>query len=295
MAVQGNFQPGQFPSKLYPTWDGFEAHFRATATVNDWGNDDARNMLAYCLNGYALEEYLALPGGVRAGNMDPLLLALRNRVAEDVNPRIARTKFRGAAQQYGENLLDFARRIKKLAASSYHGMDAAVIDLAAREQFVEGLVDQDVRYEILKTDPATFDETVLLARRLESISPDAQRAKTRRLPPNQQVRLVENNEECAALGFERPPRTEGLDETLKNLNFSLTAINNTLSRFEGSMRTGFSSLDSRISGIGFANNRGGGFASKTPRDTREVRCWKCGELGHYASSCTAKNASDQGN
>lgn len=300
--IQGNFRPGQFPSKQYPTWLSFETHFRAVSKINAWSNEQSRDMLAYCLNSDALDEWVMLPQSVKEGSLNGCLKALKNRLGEDVDPRMNRTKFRSLAQDPTESLVDFSRRVKMMARRCYTEADDNTIDVTAREQFIEGVYDPDVRFELMKAEieATSFEKLVNAARRLDAIkTAEAYRARNRSKTTTQQARVVTeqltptDEQVCTAKQvhfLDKNLPVNQLEGTLNNLNLSLTAINNTLTRFEGSMRTSFDKMDGRLSDLhrnsqpkGFT----GGFPDK-PRnrpDISTVKCFDCNTMGHYATSC----------
>ena len=243
-----------------------------------------------------------LPKNIKEGSLNLCLITLKNRLGEDVDPRMNRTKFRSMVQDSTESLVDFSRRVKMMARRCYTEANDETIDVTAREQFIEGVYDPDVRFELMKAEveATSFEKLVDAARRLDAIkTAEAYRARNRSKTTTQQARVVTehvmaNDEQVGAAKqvhfLDKNLPANQLEGTLNNLNLSLTAINNTLTRFEGSMRTSFDKMDNRLSDLqrntqprGFT----GGFndKSKSRPDLSTIKCFDCGTMGHYANTC----------
>ncbi len=68
-----------------------------------------------------------------------------------------------------ESLVDYSRRVRKLANIAYQGMGEAAVNAAAKEAFVEGLNDSDTRGYLLREDIPNFANVILRAQDLEAI------------------------------------------------------------------------------------------------------------------------------
>ena len=73
-------------------------------------------------------------------------------------------------QGESEKIVDFYRRVRKVSESANAALAADARDLAAKETFIEGLVDPDVRGQLLREEPATLNAAYQKALNLEAVT-----------------------------------------------------------------------------------------------------------------------------
>ena len=156
--------PSRYPSEDFDCFERWIRHFEAMAQANSW--DDARQqaVLLTCLNNYALVEYYNLPNqyiiqvqGQPAPTIERVLNALNNRIGDFPNARSARTEFKNLHQNEGESIQEFSRRVRKLVEAANAHLNAAGRQEANKDAYIEGLLDSEIRYTLLKEDPDTFN------------------------------------------------------------------------------------------------------------------------------------------
>ena len=179
--------PSKFPSKFFNSFDRWARHFHAVCQANGWNDPQSRGILPTCLTGHAIDEYYILPAQFlqqEAGHPAPTLQIqlneLRNRIGDYPNLRTARAEFKSLQQGESEKIVDFYRRVRKVSQSANAALAADARDLDAKETFIEGLVDPDVRGHLLREEPATLNAAYQRALNLEAVTKvEAQRYRRR--------------------------------------------------------------------------------------------------------------------
>ena len=66
-------------------------------------------------------------------------------------------EIKSVQQGESEKIVDFYRRVRKVSESANAALAAVARDLAAKETFIEGLVDPEVRWHLLREETATLN------------------------------------------------------------------------------------------------------------------------------------------
>ena len=200
MFSNGAVRPDRFPSEAFPNWVQWKMHFIAVAEANSLTDIQAINALPVCLNGHALDEFVATPTELKQpvnGEPEPTLRALFEHLDRVLgvlrNDRFGRGEFEALAQKEGESLREFARRVRGTGTLVYANMDADQRDEQFTERFIEGLADSDLLKVLLRENTGTFTETVNRAIDLETIS------KSIRKRPNKRVDTIRVTHDAATV------------------------------------------------------------------------------------------------
>ena len=156
--------PSKFPSKLFNSFDLWARHFHADCQANGWNESESRGNLPTCLTGHSIDKYYLLPAQFMqqeaehpAPTLQIQLNELRNRIGDYPNLRTARAEFKSLQHRESEKIVDFYRRVRKVSESANAALVADARALAAKETFIEGLVDPDVRWHLLREEPTTLN------------------------------------------------------------------------------------------------------------------------------------------
>ena len=191
MFNNGAVRPDRFPSDAFPNWVQWKLHFVAVAEANRWTEIQAINALPVCLNGHALDEFVATPTELKQpvnGETVPTLQALFEHLDKVLgimrNDRFGRNEFEALTQKGGESLRDFARRVRSTGMLMYANTNAEQRDEQFRERFIEGLSNVEQTEALLREDNMAFQETVDRGVALEAI------AESIRSLPNKRVEAL---------------------------------------------------------------------------------------------------------
>ena len=192
---RGTIRPDRFPSTNYSNWNEWKRHFRVIGQANGWTDEQQRHALPTCLNGWALDEYAAMPEMYRtqqdaqpAPTLQRMLTYLDPKMMPYRTQRTARAEFKGLYQGEKEGIREFSRRVRSVGEIANVNLNAAARDDMAREQFIEGLYDPDIQELIQREDPPNFVEAVNRALSLDAIHRSARNRQRRRGQIGQIVR-----------------------------------------------------------------------------------------------------------
>ena len=154
------------------------------SNANNWDDQRQREVLPTCLNSYTLDEYYNLPNhyfqqvqGQPATTIARVLNALNNRIGDFPNVESARTEFKNLQNLELESIQEFSRRVRRLGEAANAHSDVAGRQEANQGAFVDGLLDNKIRYTLLKEEPGSFNAATQRAIALEAVS----KAETSRL------------------------------------------------------------------------------------------------------------------
>ena len=276
------------------------------STANIWDDQRQRDVLPTCLITYALDEYYNLPNhyfqqvqGHPAPTIARVLNALNNRIGDFPNARKARTEFKNLQQLESESIQEFSRRVRKLGEATNAHLDVAGPQEANKGAFMDGLLDSDIRYTLLKEEPGSFNAATQRANALDAISKaEPSRLRGRR---NGHVRWTKGEQDhdesvtadsralntSLSLGFNQMIefQTKSLNKMLEQQERQTQIMEKILET-----QTRFLSESSQTSFKSRSLGRPVGFR---PRMSA-MQCYNCREFGHLPNQCPQKGTKQLG-
>ena len=147
------------------------------SNANKWDDQRQREDLPKCLNSYALDEDYHLPNhyfqqvrGQPAPTIARVLNALNNRIGDFPNARSGRTKFKNLQQLESQPTQELSRRVRKLGRAANAHLHVAGRQEANKDAFMDGLLDSEIRYTLLKEELGRFNAATQRAIALDAIS-----------------------------------------------------------------------------------------------------------------------------
>ncbi|KAL1258960.1 hypothetical protein QQF64_009537 [Cirrhinus molitorella] len=137
-------------------WDSFIIPFECRAAIYRWSTMERVDKLHECLWGAAVRYLCSLPEHIRE---DYFLLKeqLAFWFGQKELPTSARRRL-GDLRQSKETISEFAEEIQRLVVIAYPGVDNELREQIAADDFLKGLHNQKVAYEVMNRDPVTLDE-----------------------------------------------------------------------------------------------------------------------------------------
>ncbi len=244
-------------------WEAYRTQFEMLAQVNTWTEPEKATFLAVSLRGTALTVLLNL-SPERHHEYKDLVAALQKRFGSAHQAELHRMKLKSRSRRREESLPELLEDIERLARLAYPDAKPKMLEVLAKDQFIDALPDEDLRLRVRQNRPATLQQALETALELESYQlSNKQRRKTVREACLEQHQGDVN---CEIL--------EKLQECL-----------NALQR-----RTG------EVARRGGRQRRGSGSRRESRSPPRKPCCWNCGEPGHLRRDCKKpKLPSEPGN
>ena len=189
-------RPDRFPSSTYQNWADWRKHFAWVADVNRWEYEQARMVLPTCLTSWALDEFTSMLAHFREeieGCDEPtlarILAELDHRMMPFQTHAGPRKEFKSPMQDEKEGLREFSRRVRSLGDVTNVNIGAQARDDMNREQFTDGLFDEELQDQLLWEDLGSLAQAVARAQALELVNKTSRARNRKRL---HFARLAEN-------------------------------------------------------------------------------------------------------
>ncbi|CAC5368538.1 unnamed protein product [Mytilus coruscus] len=150
-----NLATGRHGAKLLANYDGtsewsdFKSHFDACAVINNWDDQEKGLYLATALRGQAQE-------------------SLQERFSPPNQTELYRVQLKERRQKASESLPELGQAIRRLVNKAYPNAPSEVKETLAREEFLDSLVDSEMRIRIKQSRPENLNQTRCLAVELEA-------------------------------------------------------------------------------------------------------------------------------
>ena len=225
--------------------------------------------LAINLKGSALSLLGNLPPRSRA-DYTTLTEALDTRFGVAHQAELNRARLRNRRHRRDEGLPELAEDVERLARLAYPDVNRPMLELLAKDQFIDALWNDDTRFRIHQARPPTLQAALEHALELESYELARQQAGR----PVREIRLEGTKPTQTPPGNKRDPE-DLLQECIKLLQEFRTGAAN-----RGDTRVG-----------------GGKDKPSFQKRSSEVTCWRCKQKGHIRRDCplAKKSQQNQGN
>ena len=237
-------------------WDAYHTQFELLAGVNRWSNTEKATYLAVSLRGSAATVLTNLPPDQRC-DYSALTAALESRFGSAHQTELNRTKLKARARRRDEALPELAEDVERLTRLAYPDAAESMIEVLAKDQFIDSLADEDMRLRIRQNRPKTLREALETALELESY----QLASKQRFRTVREAHMEESTcyqGQLQNVGAEKSGDVQQLVEQL----------------------TGSSPKQSPTR------------REHSPMDRSSVACWNCKHRGHFQRDCRRKQQRD---
>ena len=133
---------------------------------------------------------LGSPPGDLGRNYGELIKALEDRFALANQTELYRVQLRERRQKATETLPELGQTIRWLTHLAYPTAPIDVRETLAKEQFIDALVDADMRLRIKQARPQTLNDAIRLAVELEAFI----RSDTKRVEQMSHLRVANSND-----------------------------------------------------------------------------------------------------
>ena len=160
-----SFKPDKFDGTH--SWLDYHSHFEACAEINDWSLHQKGLYLAVSLQGQARGVLGNLPRGTQPDYLT-LVKALEERFSPPSQTDLYRVQFRERRQRAGETLPELGQAMNRLVHMAFPSAPDEVKETLATDQFINALVDSDIRIRIKQAHPKDLNDAVRLAVELDA-------------------------------------------------------------------------------------------------------------------------------
>ncbi len=151
MEAQGGRAPKQITKPLpydgQSSWEAYKLQFEMLAQLNGWSKTEKATYLAVSLRGSALTILTNLPPE-QCSEYTSLLSALDNRFGTAHQTELNRVKLRNRTRKREESLPELAEDIKRLSRLAYPDVAQGMVDVLAKDQFIDAIADEDIRLRV---------------------------------------------------------------------------------------------------------------------------------------------------
>ena len=261
-------KPATFDGSV--AWMDYKAHFEACAELNGWNKEQKGLYLSVSLRGQAQGVFGNLGSGKH--DYDGLVTALEERFAPPNQTELYRVQLRERRQKASETMAELGQDIRRLTNLAYPKAPSDVRETLAKEQFVDSLVNSEVRLKIKQARPVNLNDAV---RELEAFY----RAENKQMGQGfiHATTPVET------------PNTKPWDESFSSLRNTLEEMTKTMNKFMSQQQRNFSNKQEGRPPVK-PGQAGGNRPSDNnrpndhPRKERP-RCFNCNSDKHFARFC----------
>jgi hypothetical protein len=244
--------PDHFDGKT--SWADYLTHFNSVADLNGWNQIEKAQYLAISLRGEACQAMRCLPQEVKR-DFRELVEALNRRFNPGNRTELYRIQLRNRMRRENESLPQLAQAVRNLALQAYPQAQGELFEALCRDHFLDAIPDSSLRFSIFQVQPRTLDQALTIAVETETFQ-QAEKQRNRKF-----VREINC---CNVTATEREVTSEP-EDPLKKLEEKMQLLIQMMR--ENNSKT------------------------RKPLDITKIKCFNCGEMGHFKTKCT-KNQSN---
>ncbi|VDI10936.1 Hypothetical predicted protein [Mytilus galloprovincialis] len=240
--------------------------FEACSSINGWDNLEKGLYLAASLRGQA-QGVLGDLSDDKKSHFDQLVRSLEERFAPPNQSELYREQLKERKQKASETLPGLGQTIRQLVNKAYPTAPGEVKETLAKENFLDALINTEMRIKIKQSRPPDLNSAICLAVELETFY----KAEKQFEVGKAHLRVVDNNEQVVRESESHDRLSDKIEGMLEAFNDQLANMRKELDEFKNK-----------------ANMSG-------PVERSKLLCYNCGKPGHMARNCNAHRNRRQNN
>ncbi|PJE78408.1 hypothetical protein CI610_02661 [invertebrate metagenome] len=204
------------------SWLDYQAHFEACSSINHWTESQKGLYLAASLRGHA-QTVLGNMSKDKPCQYTSLTSALEARFAPKNQTELYRSMLKQKRLGPSETIPELGEGIKRLTYLAYPTVSRDVVEMMAKDNFIDALPDGDMRLRIKQSRPKSLNEAVGLAVEIESFC----KVERDRRDEMKYVR--------SASGVDPDHNPNHGDEAIENLTSMLGSLQKSIKKLEKDM------------------------------------------------------------
>ena len=237
--------------------------------------------------------------GQPAPTIARVLNALNKRIGDFPNARVARTEFKNRQQLESESIQEFSRRVHKLEEAASAHPDVVGRQEANKDNLMDGLLDSEIRYTLLKEEPGGFNAATQRAIALNAIKKaELSRLWWRRNGHVRWTKGEQDHDQSVTADFRAGNKSlsSGFNQMIE---FQTRSFNKMLQQQKWHIQIMEKILETQTRFLSESSQPR--FQSRSPgrpegfrRRTSPMQCYNCREFGHLSNQCPQKGTIQTG-
>jgi len=238
------------------------------AKYNSWKVDDKASHLRVSLKGNAA--YLIDDENLEGASYQKLIKRLKSRFGTEGQSSLYHFQMRTRKRGKEEPLQTLYHDINRMAGLAYPGKSSIHRELAAIDAFIDALGDSNMRMRVRDKEPKSLDHVLHIALLAEA-NTEAKRAialeDSQTRANKYKARVVQNANK--PVGSAQAASIDSINDRCDKICEMLENIYK----------------DKVVATASRTDTTAAGNSPSTPVSNANITCYKCGNLGHYATSC----------
>ena len=247
-------------------WADYLRHFEMVSTWNKWGAEDKAAQLSMNLTGVARQAWVdTFCDSKSPVTYDALVTALTQRFKPEGQEEAHKVQFRNRFRRKDESFMEYGYALRRLAIRAFPQIKHEAREELIVDQFLQGLIDLEMRRHVSLTHPTSVDQAVSRATEYETVTQSMKGPPMHKPKQIASVQEVQSGRDISNL-LQKVDRIDNLFEKVDNFGNILADVNKTVSHLVTQAEGKTKQLPQR-------------------KYRKDITCWTCSQLGHIARNC----------